>query len=163
MIPQRHIGAPDYVYPVDEWRLVEKRFYPRFLAQAETFFTTANGYLGIRGACDEGAPAFQNGTFVNGFYESWPIVYGEEAYGFAKTGQTIVNVTDAKIIRLYVDDEPFFLPTANLIEFERVLDMQAGIVERSLVWETAAGKRVSTVWPCGRRRSCPGCAAPWST
>ncbi len=49
MIPQRHIGAPDYVYPVDEWRLVEKRFYPRFLAQAETFFTTANGYLGIRG------------------------------------------------------------------------------------------------------------------
>ena len=143
MTPQRHIGAPDYVYPVDEWRLVEKRFYPRFLAQAETFFTTANGYLGIRGACDEGAPAFQNGTFVNGFYESWPIVYGEEAYGFAKTGQTIVNVTDAKVIRLYVDDEPFFLPTANLIEFERVLDMQAGIVERSLVWETAAGKRVS--------------------
>ena len=36
------------------------------------------------------------GCFLNGFYETWPIVYGEAAYGFAKTGQTIVNATDGK-------------------------------------------------------------------
>ena len=65
-----------------------------------------------------------NGTYVNGFHETWPIVYGEEAYGFAKLGQTIVDVPDAKIIRLYVDDEPFFLPTATLEGFERALDMR---------------------------------------
>jgi Glycosyl hydrolase family 65, N-terminal domain len=52
-------------------------------------------------------PASNPGVFLNGFYESWPIVYGESAYGFAKTGQTIVNATDAKIIRLYIDDEPW--------------------------------------------------------
>ena len=130
---------PKYVYPADEWRIVEKQFYPRLLAQNETIFATANGYLGLRGCCDEGRPVHENGTFVNGFYESWPIVYGEEAYGFAKTGQTIVNVTDAKVIKLYVDDEPFFLPTATLLHFERTLDMRRGTLDRDVVWETPAG------------------------
>ncbi len=76
------------------------------MEMTETIFAIGNGYLGMRGCVEEGAPVMQNGTFVNGFYESWPIVYGEEAYGFAKTGQTIVNVTDSKKIKLYVDDEP---------------------------------------------------------
>jgi hypothetical protein len=84
----------------------------------------------------------QNGTFVNGFHETWPIVYGEEAYGFAKTGQTMLNVTDSKIIKLYVDDEPFYLPTTNLLRFERRLDMQAGTLDREVLWETPSGKHV---------------------
>jgi alpha,alpha-trehalose phosphorylase len=143
MIHRERMNPPLYVYPRDEWRFVEQEFYPRFLAQTETFFSTANGYLGIRGAFEEGQPAHQNGTFVNGLYESWPIVYGEEAYGFAKTGQTIVNVPDGKIIKLYVDDEPFYLPTADLVQFERVLDMRTGTLDRDVLWETRAGKRVS--------------------
>jgi alpha,alpha-trehalose phosphorylase len=135
MIHRERMNPPLYVYPRDEWRFVEQEFYPRFLAQTETFFSTANGYLGIRGAFEEGQPAHQNGTFVNGLYESWPIVYGEEAYGFAKTGQTIVNVPDGKIIKLYVDDD--------LVQFERVLDMRTGTLDRDVLWETRAGKRVS--------------------
>jgi alpha,alpha-trehalose phosphorylase len=134
---------PEYVYPADDWRLLEKRFYPRLLAQTETLFSLSNGYLGMRGNFEEGRPAFQRGTFVNGFHETWPIVYAEEAYGFARTGQTIVNVTDSKIIRLYVDDEPFYLPTANLLRFERALDMRAGTLDRDILWETPSGKRVS--------------------
>ena len=94
MIHRERLTLPSYVYPADEWRFVEKRFFPRLLPQTETFFATANGYLGMRGSFEEGRPVYQSGTFVNGFYESWPIVYGEEAYGFASTGQTIVNVTD---------------------------------------------------------------------
>jgi alpha,alpha-trehalose phosphorylase len=143
MIHREQLNLPSYVYPADEWRLVEKRFFPRLLPQTETFFALANGYLGFRGSFEEGRPVFQSGTFVNGFYESWPIVYGEEAYGFARTGQTIVNVTDAKTIRLYVDDEPFFLPTATLGGFERALNMREGTLDREIIWETPAGKRVS--------------------
>ncbi len=134
---------PEHIYPADEWRMVEKGFYPRYLPATETLFSTANGYLGMRGCFEEGRPAFRNGTFVNGFYESWPIPYGEEAYGFAKTGQTIVNVTDSKIIRLYVDDEPFYLPTARLVGFERALDMRSGTLDREVLWETPAGKLIS--------------------
>ena len=131
------------IYPREPWRLVETRFDERYLAAAESLFATANGYLGMRGTCDEGQPVVHNGTYVNGFHETWPIVYGEEAYGFAKLGQTIVDVPDAKIIRLYVDDEPFFLPTATLEGFERALDMRAGTLERELVWAHSSGQRVS--------------------
>ena len=138
-----HAHLPRDIYPTDEWRLVETRFDPRRVGAAESLFTTANGYLGMRGTCDEGQPVDHHGTYVNGFHETWPIVYGEEAYGFAKQGQTIVDVPDAKIIRLYVDDEPFFLPTATLDRYERVLDMRAGTLDRTLVWAHSSGQRVS--------------------
>ena len=117
MLHRERFTPPVYIYPVDEWKIIEQQFALQFLGQAETIFATANGYLGMRGNFEEGAPAFESGTFINGFYESWPIVYGEEAYGFAKTGQTMLNVTDSKIIRLYVDDEPFYLPTARSSAF----------------------------------------------
>jgi alpha,alpha-trehalose phosphorylase len=143
MLQKKPINPPQHVYPVDPWRIVEKKFYPRYLSQTETVFSTANGYLGMRGCFEEGSPVFENGTFINGFYEAWKIVYPEEAYGFSKNGQTMVNVTDTKIIKLYVDDEPFSLPDANLTSFERVLDMKAGTLDRDILWETPTGKRIA--------------------
>ena len=125
MIQREITRPPVYVYPPDEWRLVERRLYPRLLPQTETFFSLSNGYFGMRGGFEEGHPSHEHGTFVNGFYESWPIVYGEEAHGFATTGQTIVNLPDPKIIGLYVDDERLYLARANLEHFERALDMRA--------------------------------------
>ena len=143
MLRREPLNPPKYVYPADEWRIVEKQYYPRFQAQMETIFSIGNGYFGMRGVSEETTPCTENGTFINAFYESWPIVYGEEAFGFPKTGQTIVNVTDSKIIKLYVDDEPFNLSTANLISFERVLDMKAGTLNREVIWETPSGKKVA--------------------
>ena len=80
--------------------------------------------------------------YINGFYESWPITYAEDAYGLARVGQTIVNLPDAAALELFVDDEPLFLPTARLTEYARILDMRDGTVTRELVWATAAGKNV---------------------
>lgn len=143
MLQREALNPPKHIYPSDPWRIVEKKFYPRFLEQAETIFTLANGYLGMRGCAEEGVPIFENGTYINGFFETWPICYGEEAHGYAKEGQTIVNVTDTKVIKLFVDDEPFLLPDANLVNFERVLDMQAGTLDREILWETHSGKRIA--------------------
>ena len=143
MLHRERVKPPSYIYPVHEWKVIEKRFAPEFMAQMESIFSTGNGYLGFRGTFEEGTPVVHEGSFVNGFYESWPIVYGEEAYGFATTGQTIVNAPNGKIVRLYVDDEPFFLPTANLIHFERSLDMQNGTLDRDILWEMPSGKRIA--------------------
>jgi alpha,alpha-trehalose phosphorylase len=143
VIEKQLLIPPKHIYPKDEWRLVEKRYAPEFLAQNETIFSLANGYLGIRGSFEEGLPVFQRGTYINGFYESWPITYGEAAFGFAKTGQTMLNVTDSRIIKLYVDDEPFVMYKADLLNFERALNMKEGTLEREVVWETPSGKKVS--------------------
>ena len=142
MLTRKIQYLPEHVYPTDEWHLVENRYYPRLLPQMETLFSTSNGFLGMRGCHEEGNPVYQSGTFLNGFHETWPIVYGENAFGFATTGQTMVNVPDAKIIRLYVDDEPLDVAKVSLLSYERVLDMRAGMVQREVMWEKHSGKRI---------------------
>ncbi len=128
-------------YPVDPWRFVQKKV-TKLIGRDEAIFTTSNGYFGIRGSYEEGEPEVQRGTFISGVYETWPIQYGEEAYGFAKTGQTMLPVADATTIKLFVDDEPFSLRHAYVRDFERVLDFRSGILSRDLIWDTAAGKMV---------------------
>src|SRR5215475_4514663 len=142
MLHHERVKPPTQDYPPDEWNLIETNYRPEFAAQMETVLALGNGYLGMRGVPEEGGPSLQNGTFVNGFYESWPIVYAEEAYGFARTGQTMLNVTDSKIIRLFVDDEPFWLPNAHLLRYDRRLNMKSGTLDREILWETPAGKLV---------------------
>src|SRR6516165_8644962 len=142
MLHHERLRPPSHDYPADEWNVIEKRFRPEFLAQLETMLALGNGYLGMRGCPEEGGPNAENATLINGFYETWPIIYGEEAYGFAKTGQTIFSVTDSKIIKLFVDDEPFWLPNANLLSYDRRLNMKSGTLDREILWETPAGKQV---------------------
>jgi len=135
-------AIPRHRFPVDPWRLVETEPDERDLGLTESLFAVGNGYLGMRANAEEGREAHAHGTFVNGFHETWEIQHPEAAYAFAKTGQTIVNVPDAKLIKLYVDDEPLLLREADLDRYERVLDLRTGRSHRELVWTTPAGKRL---------------------
>ena len=138
---------PEHIFPASDWTIAETRFSPRFYERAETVFSLSNGYLGVRGTFEEARPSVDPGTYVNGFHETWPIPHPEPAFGLARTGQTMLDVPDATPLRLYVDDEPLYLPTARLPEYRRTLDMRAGTLSRDLVWSTGSGKHV-------RVRSC---------
>ncbi|OAN36621.1 glycoside hydrolase family 65 protein [Microbacterium sp. H83] len=127
-------------FPVDPWRLIETRYSESGVG--ETLFSVGNGYLGLRGNHIEGRGAHEHGTFINGLHETWPIRHAEQAYGFAEVGQTIVNAPDAKVMRVYVDDEPISFDEADVREYRRTLDMRTGVLERLVVWETPSGKRV---------------------
>lgn len=129
-------------FPVDEWRLVENFASREALGQTETLFSVANGYLGMRGNPEEGRESFAHGTYVNGYHETWPIRHAEEAYGFARVGQTIVNAPDTKLMKLYIDDEPINIPVADLAEYERSLDFRDGVLRRHILWRTPSGKTV---------------------
>ncbi len=129
-------------FPVDEWRWSETFYSSEDLGVTETVFAVANGYLGMRANPEEGRETYAHGTFINGFHETWQIRHAEEAFGFARTGQTIVNVPDVKTIKLYVDDEPLLLSVADLEHYERSLDFADGVLHRSLVWRMPSGKRV---------------------
>jgi alpha,alpha-trehalose phosphorylase len=126
----------------DDWRIVERRLDARRLGAQESVFAVGNGYLGIRGAPEEGTPAHDAGVILNGFHETWPIAYPEDAYGLARTGQTLVDVTDGSLVRLFVDDEPFDLATARVLRYERTLDMQIGVLCRTVEFETLRGRRL---------------------
>lgn len=131
-------------HPVDEWGWHERRpgRTDDELGMAETLFALSNGYLGMRGNPPEGRDSHEHGTYINGVHETWDIEHAEDAYGFAREGQTIVQVPDAKAIRLYIDDEPLRLGNAELEDYERTLDFREGVERRSVIWRTQAGKRV---------------------
>ena len=129
-------------FPVDPWNLVENSFELEDVGVTETLFSVGNGYLGLRGNQLEGLFALEHGTFINGFHETFPIRHAEQAYGFAEVGQTIINAPDAKVMRVYVDDEPLSLDVADVVEYERVLDMRAGVLRRRVRWCTPSGKEV---------------------
>ena len=59
----------------------------------------------------------------------------------------MVNVTNGKIIRLLVDDEPFDVRYGELRSHRRVLDLRAGVLRREAEWVSPAGQvvRLSSV------------------
>lgn len=129
-------------FGLDEWQLSEHAYCTDDLGLTESLFAVGNGYIGMRGNVEEGRDAHSHGTFVNGFHETWSIRHAEEAFGFARVGQTIVNAPDNKVMKLYVDDEPLLLSVADLEHYQRTLDFRSGVLSRELIWRTPAGKRV---------------------
>jgi alpha,alpha-trehalose phosphorylase len=129
-------------YPAEPWVVRETALDLDRMAQSESIFALANGHLGLRGNLDEGEPRALSGTYLNGFYESFPLAYGEGGYGFPEDGQAVVNVTDGKLIRLLVEDEPLDVHRGTLEHHERVLDLRAGTLTRDLRWTSAGGRSV---------------------
>ncbi|MBV7294516.1 glycoside hydrolase family 65 protein [Corynebacterium sp. TAE3-ERU12] len=130
------------IMPVDEWCLRETIAEGLPLGLSETLFALSNGYLGMRANPPEGRDSAEHGTFINGLHETWPIRHAEDAYGLAREGQTIINAPDAKAMRLYIDDEPLRLASAEVNEYERSLDFRDGILRRDVLWRTPGGKKV---------------------
>jgi len=129
-------------YPVEPWQVRETYLDRDLLAQSESIFALSNGHIGLRGNLDEGEPHALPGTYLNSFYELRPLPYAEGGYGYPESGQTIVNVTNGKLIRLLVDDAPFDVRDGRLRRHERVLDLRAGLLRRQVEWESAAGSAV---------------------
>jgi len=129
-------------FTIEPWGLHEAELDLDRLAHTETVFALANGHIGLRGNLDEGEPFGLPGTYLNGFYETRPLPYAEAAYGNPEDGQTVVDVTNGKIIRLLVDDEPFDIRYGELLRHERRLDWRAGILTRIVEWRSPTGSAV---------------------
>ena len=105
-------------------------------------FALSNGHIGLRGNLDEGEPFGLPGTYLNGFYETRPLPYAEAGYGYPEDGQTVVNATNGKVIRLLVDDEPFDVRYGELLKHTRTLDLRAGTLTRHVQWRSPSGREI---------------------
>jgi alpha,alpha-trehalose phosphorylase len=130
------------VFEVEPWSVREATLDLEALALTESVFALANGHIGLRANLDEGEPFGVPGTYLNSFYELRPLPHAEAGFGYPESGQTIVNVTNGKIIRLLVDDEPFDVRYGTLRAHERVLDLRDGVLRRSVEWTSPAGTSV---------------------
>jgi alpha,alpha-trehalose phosphorylase len=129
-------------FRVEPWSLHETSLDLDALAQSESLFALSNGHIGLRGNLDEGEPHGLPGSYLNGVYEEHPLPYAEVDYGAPESGQTMINVTNGKLIRLLVDDEPFDVRYGELRAHERVLDFRAGTLHRTVEWTSPARRTV---------------------
>src|SRR5579862_5037751 len=129
-------------FEVEPWAVTESALNLDVIAQSESVFALSNGHIGLRGNLDEGDPHGLPGTYLNSLYEYRPLPYAEAGYGFPEMGQTVINVTNGKIIRLLVNDEPFDVRYGTLHSHCRVLDLRAGTLTREVVWTSPAGHTV---------------------
>jgi alpha,alpha-trehalose phosphorylase len=127
---------------VEPWCVRESGLNLDQIAQWESLFALSNGHIGLRGNLDEGEPLGIAGTYLNSFFESRPLPYAEPGYGFPESGQTLINVTNGKIIRLLVDDEPLDVRYGTLHSHERKLDLRAGVLTRTADWTSPGGRRI---------------------
>lgn len=121
------------------WLLTEGIEDLKDIKTQESLFTQGNGYIGWRGNFEEGYQDGLEGNYINGFYESYPIKYPETAYGFAATGQTMLNVMNAKIIKIKAGGEMLSVKPGSVKDYRRELDFKEGLLRRSFRYETAAG------------------------
>ena len=132
-------------FPIDPWELHETGYRPEDLARNASLFFLGNGYLGIRGGLEgetakHGNPA--KGTFINGFYESSPQVYGEAAFGYPDKKQALMNLPDPTGISFYLDDELFSPDHGIFLEYSRRLKLDEGLLVRDMYWESNSGRRI---------------------
>jgi alpha,alpha-trehalose phosphorylase len=127
------------IYTVEPWCVREPSLHLDRLAQSESVFALANGHIGLRGNLDEGEPFGLPGTYLNSVYELRPLPHGEAGYGYPESGQSVINVTNGKLLRLLVADEPFDVRYGELLHHERVLDLRAGTLSRDVEWQSPAG------------------------
>ncbi len=151
-------------YKPDDWKIIEEfstwdEFHENW-SQSESIFALGNGYIGMRGTFEEGLAQIRHpndpdtksqsttpgvkkvvsvdGTYLNGFYESQKVEYPESAYGYAENSQTMLNVPNGKPILVELSDgtvsEKLQIDSGTLEAYTRTLDMQTGLLVRSLIW-----------------------------
>lgn len=129
-------------FRVEPWSLHETSLNLDVLPQSESLFALSNGHIGLRGNLDEGEPHGLPGTYLNGFYELLPMPSAESQYGSPESNQALINVTNGKLFRLLVDDEPFDVRYGKLKAHDRVLDFRAGTLKRTAEWCSPAGRTI---------------------
>lgn len=129
-------------FAVEPWCLREPRLQLDHLASTEAVLTVANGNLGVRGTLDEGEPVGTPGTYLAGVHELRSMVYPETGAGDPEATETLVSTIDGTAVRLLVDGHPLDVRTGALERHERVLDLRAGTLSRSLRWRSPGDRTV---------------------
>ena len=133
------------IYPVEVWDITEQEFQKENNYRNETTFALSNGYIGTRGTFEEAYPfdidTGLEGNFVNGFYESEHIRYGEANFGSPLLSQSLLNLPNLKETRVLLDGELFSMKEGSVEEYKRTLHMKEGVLERTLVWMSPKGKK----------------------
>ena len=134
-------------YPANDYYLYEKSFHLGELNHIESMFALGNGYLGIRGTYEEEDVTTEGqeipGMYINGVYATEDFIHPWFYKGYPKNEQFTVNLTDWRLVSVFIDGEKVCFSKGKMLEHQRMLNMKAGRLERSFIWESSSGKQIS--------------------
>lgn len=131
----------DIYFKVDPWKIIEEGFDPARSMVAESVFSLANEYMGVRGYFEEGCSCDSLlGSYFNGVYEFSKDVNKTAYKGIVDHTHFMVNSVDWLYTRILLDGEQLDLNNAQFGDFKRVLDLREGTLTREFIWEHKNGK-----------------------
>lgn len=113
-----------------DWLVSEKGWSKNELGARESLFTLGNGYLGSRGIYEEIPDGTEPGTFIAGVYDKGAAMVTE-----------LVNAPNPIDFRVIVEGEKLDAGRMDMLENERVLDLQKGLLARRTVFSDTKGRR----------------------
>ena len=133
--------AADIYFQVDPWKVVEEGFDPAYSRVSESVFSLANETMGVRGCFDEGGSIDSlRGAYTNGVYDFEPIPRSYR--GIIDRTHFLIPSAEWLMTRIALDGETLDLGRVLFRNFRRELDMRAGTLRRSFIWQTASGKEL---------------------
>jgi alpha,alpha-trehalose phosphorylase len=131
-------------YPADPWKLVEQGLHIGNARKNGTVFSIGNGYLGFRGHFEDrlvrNEYAAVEGCYINGFFESHTIKYPEAAYGYASTGETMLNLPNGTLLRIEIDGKEVVYDETSVSNCVRELSFRSGELRREYIWSNGSKK-----------------------
>ncbi|MBD3321187.1 MAG: beta-phosphoglucomutase [Chitinivibrionales bacterium] len=123
----------------EKWNLTYTSFDPSQEKLRETLTTVGNGYFGTRG-CFEGERSSDThypGTYLAGVFNKIPsTVHGKQIFN-----DDFVNCPNWLLIELKTGSGKFTSPLKmKILDYEHNLDLQNGLMERSITFENSRGK-----------------------
>ncbi|MDO4164151.1 MAG: family 65 glycosyl hydrolase domain-containing protein [Bacteroides sp.] len=128
----------------DEWNIIENGFHADLLRVSESIFSLGNGRFGQRGNFEEPYSSdCYPASFVAGVTFLDKTRVGWWKNGFPQFYTRIPNAANWSLIDLRLIDEELDLATWDIHNFNRRLDMKAGISYRDVETTSPRGNRLS--------------------
>jgi maltose phosphorylase len=130
-------------FKVDEWKIIEEGFDPRYNKVAESVFSLGNGRMGQRANFEEAySGETLQGNYVAGVYYPDKTRVGWWKNGYPEYFAKVLNAADWIGIDVSLNGEQLDLARCKVLSFRRELNMKEGYLKRNFRAVTATGKEV---------------------
>ena len=127
-------------YEIHPWKVVEKGLDEKQIRISESLTSIGNGYMGMRGNFEEDFSGDTHlGTYLAGVWFPDKTRVGWWKNGYPQYFGKAINAVRLMGIHVSIDDVPLDLHKAEILSFERELDMENGIFSRRFAVKTPKG------------------------
>lgn len=127
----------------DNWKVIEKGFKPEMNRAAESIFSIGNGRMGQRANFEETYSGDSlRGSYLAGVYFPDKTRVGWWKNGYPEYFAKVINSVNWIGLKIMVNGHELDISQCKIYDFERVLDMQGGLLMRTCTVKMQGGEKI---------------------